>query len=872
LTLLLEEEQRRGLQAREILLLSYTADLGFFETFALGVARACGARITLVGDARMTAADPRAARNAGRTYLAGNAYCEGAFHPKLVIIAGPERATIAIGSGNVTMAGWQANAELWTVIRGNRASCPSVLLDIARWLADMPSVVQLSRCVPEACARATDELIALVANATITEMELQLVTSTTGAIRGSLPTGPVDELAVCAPFHDPGSAALRALADHFEPTVLRISYQPGLTALDQPALQALTAELSARGMHVMISEDTEGRYRHGKLIEWSAGGARWALTGSPNLSSSALLESVAEGGNCELGIIAPIPSSLLPAGDQTVPGQIRALPVGRRRESRSALMLLGATRVDGPRLHIELVRPLAGADGHVDLSAAAAPPEDWERVADVSAGVREHVVQVAAEGGSRVRVGQTGADGILRHSNTVYVLDPRSASQRASLSPATPAPRIQPADLFRDPRLAERFFADMATLAAATAPPSRAVAAAGQSTSASTERADEERGGWQHYLDLCAGRVGQPLLRFALGLVPELDDEDDSGVESKPTPVNWIDDLVSDREPGLDGDTADEAADQHLDDRAVTLSIPDLTDQDYRVRRTYQRGAERLAAAAISPRLGLADRMLATRLILWIAAAGAWKREERTWIKVLAQAAGSLGSLEPPSDVEPQVGSLAAVALSVLRSESPRYEHTEETIAFDRTAEDVAHLLSAADPAYVEEYTKLLAPAFGSAVTPEVVLEQASDIVQKDPVADAVWSLVALGRAVHRHGDRILHVTGRFSNPQLVALEAVGAAEDAPLVAAWASSSTGPWALCIWKSPDLFTIDFSTSRERWLHHRFTSFTGLRAVALQRGLESATRVDHGPQLQPIGEAVETMQHLGLTSPVPPSHCE
>ncbi len=42
---------------------------------------------------------------------------------------------------------------------------------------------------------------------------------------------------------------------------------------------------------------------------------------------------------------------------------------------------------------------------------------------------------------------------------------------------------------------------------------------------------------------------------------------------------------MSERETGLEADSAEAAANQQMDDRAVTLSIPDLTDQDHRVRR-----------------------------------------------------------------------------------------------------------------------------------------------------------------------------------------------------------------------------------------------------------------------------------------------
>lgn len=178
---------------------------------------------------------------------------------------------------------------------------------------------------------------------------------------------------------------------------------------------------------------------------------------------------------------------------------------------------------------------------------------------------------------------------------------------------------------------------------------------------------------------------------------------------------------------------------------------------------------------------------------------------------LLSQAVRALNRNDLPERIEPQVGSLAAVALAVLRSHAPRYEITPETIAFNEASQAVDRLLPAVDSAYVTEYTTLLDTAFGPAVDPAAVLDVASDVVQNDPLADAVWSLAEKGRDVHRHGRLLLHVTGRFSNPALVALEAVGAAEDASLVGAWADSGSdsgeGAWALVVWRRPDLIVID-----------------------------------------------------------------
>ena len=54
---------------RELLILDFNANLGFFERAGLAKARSRGARVTMVSDADMVHADHEATRHAGRAYL-----------------------------------------------------------------------------------------------------------------------------------------------------------------------------------------------------------------------------------------------------------------------------------------------------------------------------------------------------------------------------------------------------------------------------------------------------------------------------------------------------------------------------------------------------------------------------------------------------------------------------------------------------------------------------------------------------------------------------------------------------------------------------------------------------------------------------------
>jgi hypothetical protein len=396
----------------------------------------------------MSAPDPRAVRRAGRSYLPGRAICAGAFHPKVTVIVGPARATVAIGSGNLTLAGWQGNAELWTVLRGDTSRCPVVFGDLANWLRGLPDHVRFSWGVPEALHRTAAGLDALLATASEpVDLDVRLVSTSTGSILGQLPPGPVDELAVCAPFHDPGTVALRALTKRLRPTRLVVTYQPELTQLDGPSLAALATELGAE-----VRIDGETRYRHGKLAEWVTGGRRFALTGSPNLSVQALLKGLDGGGNCEIGIISPVSSTLLSEGSTVRPEIVHSARFTLHPRDDSVPTLLGATRVE-QGLHVLFSRALP-TGGYLQLSPAIAPPETWERAADVTVGVMEMTATVAADGGSRLRLVTTAQDGTLHYSNMVLVVDPARVLNRPGITQAH-APATRPGELFSDPRLAE---------------------------------------------------------------------------------------------------------------------------------------------------------------------------------------------------------------------------------------------------------------------------------------------------------------------------------------------------------------------------------------------------------------------------------
>ena len=427
----LSAEERLGNgQAREALFCSCNVDLGFFEQTVLGAAEATGARVTVVGDARAPDPDPGPAPGAGTRYVHGLAApgSGGAFHAKVIIVAGRERALVAIGSGDLSPGGWGLNKESWTVATADREACPELVADIADWLRSLDGLCALAPLAASGISRTAALLEELAVKAEIVDTGHRLVHTSARPIVGQLPPGQVEHLLLYAPFHDERTATVQELIARLRPARVTLAVQRGGRTVIQPT--ALRRVIAAAGIPVQIVEDAGERYRHETLIEAvRPDGSRWALTGSPDLSVRALLTPAGKGGSIEVGVVSHPAASLFPEATRPLPLQevpaVR-LPGNARALQVDGAVLLAAARA-GDGLEVALARPAAWP---TPLEASRADGFDvWEAIGSVPAGAASHVFAGAdLPGGTRVRRAQD-ADGAP--GPVVFVIDPELAMLRA---------------------------------------------------------------------------------------------------------------------------------------------------------------------------------------------------------------------------------------------------------------------------------------------------------------------------------------------------------------------------------------------------------------------------------------------------------
>lgn len=775
LNLLSEEEH-----AREVLLLSFTLNLEFWERYALSVARGLGARVTVVGDAAMTQGEPGHVHHAGITYLDGRAVCKkgGAFHPKLLVIADEDYATVAIGSGNATLSGWHDNAELWTVMRGDSSGAPDTFSELAAWLRGLSEYIRFSGGVESAFARVAGLLEQLPPS----DVGPRLLTSRTQPILGQLPQldSGVDELVVASPFYDRASTAFRALIERLEPERIRLLLQPRDIVASGDSLAVLLGERGEQAESI-----ASDRYYHGKLIEWVTGGRRFALTGSPNLSSSALQRTLVEGGNCELAVLSEITVTLTPPSGGTIThDELAAIIFDSRFDAPPAITLLGVML--GPdRIVVTLARPLADVS-ILEYAVSGA----WE-VAAVLPAHRDTVeLEILLAPGCAVRVRQ----GVLV-SNVCFAADPTRFSR--TRVEHVGRVRTDEEDVFRDASVANAFAHDLAELRQFLVQPQPSSAGLGGGGSSAGSSASFTS--WEEYLDACEAHIGERLLAYGLAL-PAVGVGEGRRGEGRREEAN-VSTLEEEGEESVASDT-DAAAGVEPDTASAPPHFGDLAAHQ---RRRYQRWCERLAE--LSSELPFAGRLVALRLILDAVRGELFPRREE-WFPIVARATEALGVTTEAFDEERRkAASLAAVALAAMRG-TLRHFGAWEALRFpyERAASAVVPLLEHADADVIERYAAPLESFFGLAVRPSAVEALIASLLVPDPIAEATrLAEEELGLSAERRGSVIELNNEITGDPRRTLLAVVSLCEKATVAV-----STPSWAkhrsFAVWRAPELVLV------------------------------------------------------------------
>lgn len=863
---LLDEERNNDQTADDIVFVTYNFDPSFFESRLLGLCQATGAATTVISDAHIWNPDPRSLIAAGQTYHLGLASVPGAFHPKIMIITGPERATIAIGSGNLTLGGWQYNAELCTVIRVRDGLCPAIVQDVAIWLELLANSISLDTLSRTAVLRISHQLIALIGHSTIVDTGQTFVHNLTQPIVEQLPEGPVESLHLYAPFHDPRSQGVAALARRFEPKSLDMAVQPRYTILNADALRGVLSQIPATSTIYADAEivDQGGRYRHGKLIEWKIGQSRYSLTGSPNLSVAALLRTVSEG-NCEIGIIAPSDESLFPAGEiidiESVPTVAIKSSDHLSDESRKSVPAILGVTISEELLLIELSAPTP-VNLWLEISDRNSAPDDWNDLGELERSLSQHTVHTQAKAGSRVRLRWIANDETIQTGPAVPVTDPEQTQRHWRGKSAGVGNRFLTADQGSLDMSAlnylQRELLELARQLTSTGSPRITTGEDRENKAHSGPRmSDTDSEPWLWH-ENAESRMAEPLRAFALGL-PTI-----TGVQHVDVPT-WTEktdiiEITADDDEIVDDDFASEIEEA----QSQKPNMHSNREDDLDLRRRRREWCWKIEK--IENKLPLPAQMAALRVVLGLYCSGNWDYKNDD------DALNLIGNLLMGLDVEEgtatqliSAASLAGVAIAMVRDRMSFDAHTQATLQFDQLVDKFSEILKSADRQFINEYSLNMINRHDAPLEPDYVWETINSITSKDALARLIAGARDLGWDITRTGTSAAEISGNFAHPFGALMRALSIIDEGVPIAIRTHSSNG-WAAAAWIYPNLYIVEPGRKHQRWRHWHLGGLVGPSAFATQMRLQDGSlpaKVDHGPLFHAIPEALKAFNDLGMS---------
>lgn len=879
LSRVLHELQNNGeWDLEEALFLSFNINLGFFERGILGLCRAMGARVTVIADAHMWEPDVMALKGAGTEFLLGLAAHNAAFHPKLVLLVGPNRVFVAIGSGNLTMGGWQNNSELWQIVTGNVDEWPKIFTEIAQWLKVLSVEIPLPPASVNALNRVSHHVHEIVKKVPGTETNQHLIHNLDQSIISQLPSGPVDQLTLAAPFFDNTGAAVSALLKRFRPARLTLILQPGVAFANPEAL----ATVCAGEWELEVLADNSSRYRHAKLIEWSTGSDYNALIGSANLSTAALLKSANSGGNVELSILTSLDRPLWPEPEldpknYTKIEDLAALTCHSPADYPADLYALKAipslfsAERKGEHVEVEISTTATNVMGIEYTNSPAS--NEWTLLGSIYLGaktasfttrdVRESAIlrlRWTDPATGEESTGQPIPLSIPRR----YLSRPSKLGGFANFQLGSREDLLGPDTAFLNALAEEITFINQELKERGSNTRNKISSVATKAIASSTDTFDDSHVAWRWELEQpIAERLGPVFGAFACGIM-------------SPAGLGRSEDFGSGDSGDLDSDS------EQLPDIATPVitvvdhvPTPPLdhhedTDKIRRIRRQRIEEFHNLEEKFTTTfYLGLA------RLTLCFYCAGNWSDLEqhlpvRYMVSFLEQAKSSPSA----ADLKPQLDALTVVALDCIYQRLDLSKASQSTAPLRKLESMARHIdLEQVSFELLEQYVECLSTPGWAPLDAADVFDDVAQILARGELSSVMAIAEASGNLVDSWEQKSFQMTSHSANPMGAAMQVLPRdMEKLGIVAT--SDHDQSLAIVLWSEPDLFTIERKGALT-WKHYRANNSLGMLRDQIENGNAGHARVQHGAFTNPIQDArdlaLELKVSLTLLSATQPGTC-
>ena len=285
------------------LLTSFNYDFTFFERDLLPILWSRRIqKISLFVDADQLAESVQAVHHGscalGRNYMISPIRVPGAFHPKVILLLGRQRAKVIIASANLTISGYFHNGEVFSEIDFDNQH-PEGLGAILDTVLFFEQLFSRSHQLDQQLFEEIKSLLyygkTYVASDrhVLTNMERPLLEQ----IRELCPEAQRIDIAV--PYYDNQLAALTEIHSAYPDAELHIYLQNRKCRISKQALNTIPDIKLHIYQEFVANEKARPRFFHGKAMCFSGVKESLIVFGSANCTASALLKTPNDGGNVE---------------------------------------------------------------------------------------------------------------------------------------------------------------------------------------------------------------------------------------------------------------------------------------------------------------------------------------------------------------------------------------------------------------------------------------------------------------------------------------------------------------------------------------------------------------------------------------------
>jgi HKD family nuclease len=295
-----------------VIVLTHNIDFIFIQTVLLKHLKKCGnPTLTIFADAQCVSETYENQKSVisgiGKRYRVVPVYLDrpyDRFHPKAVLLSGIDKATLYVGSGNLTFGGWRQNAEIWNSF-DSLADGTGVFNAFQDYLYGclkrLPFTKNIDRSIHEAYDTSTKNWAKIPGDPHGLISRINSNQSLLDQMKEHAPAG-CELLIIQSPYFDNEGKTIAQLDEAFKPKLIEVFAQNRYSEITQRIIDALpnNASIVTTDFNHISEDKTRRAFLHAKFYAFIYADRVIVFSGSANCSQAALALNIATLGNAEL--------------------------------------------------------------------------------------------------------------------------------------------------------------------------------------------------------------------------------------------------------------------------------------------------------------------------------------------------------------------------------------------------------------------------------------------------------------------------------------------------------------------------------------------------------------------------------------------